>query len=162
LEVNEKMPKYKITGLVCCILLMLMLVPAGCSKQSGNISIPVRLNNANNLGSLSFDLTYNPSSLTCTEVKLTKMAEGAMVESNSKEAGKVRIALISSKGITGSGDIVTLLFSPGSAEDSSSLELREVEAYGATTLIDIRTEVSPGSYSAKSKSSTPPEIRLVN
>ena len=151
-----------IAGLAICLVIALFFALKIFPGSTGSDGVSIKLNNANNLGSLSFDLTYDASRLQCAEAKAAKLAEGAMFEANLKEIGRVRIALISSKGITGTGDLVTLVFKPIGEGGESQLELREVLANTAATLVDIRVEVTGGTYSSQNQTFKSPEIRLLN
>ena len=158
----KRKPILLIAGVFFCLVVAVVLGTMVFGGKTGSAGVAIKLSNAKNLGSLSFELIYDASRLECAEAKAAKLAEGAMFEANLKESGRVRIALISSKGITGTGDVVTLVFKPIGAGGTSELGLRDVQANTATTLVDVRVEVSGGSYSSQNRSFKSPEIRLLN
>ena len=61
-------------------------------------------------------------------------------------------------GITGAGPVATVTFEPAGPDASSPLELENVQAFDADTLIDILLTAEPGEFSAAGTMIAPPTL----
>jgi len=107
------------------VLLMLLWVIAGealaatvtvsaptVEAQPGNtVEVPIQLSGANGLGAVHLEMSYDPAVLTAEAVTKGALAgNNALIESNTKESGRVVIGLVSLDGIEGEGALATVRF----------------------------------------------------
>lgn len=124
---------------------------------SGQLEVPVNTINAGNVGSIEFELVYDPALLKVENVEKGKLADNAMIDFSLARSGRVWVAMVDSNGLNGSGSLAVISFSKvGTGQTSSVLKLENVYAYDATTLIDIVTKTNQGNLT------TPPAINFVN
>jgi hypothetical protein len=125
------------------------------------VQVPVRLDNASNIGSMNFVLTYNAQVLKVTKVDTGSLLSGALFTPNYNTPPVVRFGLATSGGISGSGPMGYIQFQViGAAGSSSPLTLSEVSATdtsGAAVAVTTQngtvtvTSGTPGSQGGKVK-----------
>jgi len=155
--------------LIIAVLAVVIILPnancalaAGCAKKlrkpgaaTGQVKVPVNANNAGNLGSLEFDLVYDPDVLQPEAVVKGDLADNAMIDFSFARSGRVWVALVDSNGISGSGSLAVISFRRvGSGQTAATLTLENVRAHDATTFIDIITSAKQGNLT------TPPAINF--
>ncbi|MDD5398800.1 MAG: cohesin domain-containing protein [Dehalococcoidia bacterium] len=149
--------------LIIAVLAVLIIIPAvSCIKlarksgaTTGQVNVPVNANNASNLGSLEFEVVYNPDILQPVSVTKGDLADNAMLDSSFARSGRVWVAMVDSNGLSGSGSLAEITFRRvGSGQTAAVLTLENVRAYNATTLVDIMTSTTAGSLT------TPPAINF--
>lgn len=124
------------------------------------VTVPVNLKGARNVGSLQIELVYNSAVLEAKEVKAGELAKNAMIEYNMKTPGRLTVGIVDAVGINGSGSVATVLFKIIDKGGTSPITLEKIEANDATSLIDIPTKASAGSFVARDQSFTAPVISL--
>lgn len=118
--------------------------------------VAVNAKGANNVGSLEFELIYDTAVLQAVGVEKGTLAGNAMIDSSVERPGRVWVGMVDSNGINGDGSLVVVSFQKvGEGQIEATLTLENVVAHNAATLIDIITQVSPGSLT------TPPTITFV-
>ena len=123
------------------------------------IQVPVNLEAAKNIGSLEFVLVYEPTVLQVSSVELGPLASTALLESSTKTSGEVWAGMIDANGISGDGAAAVITFTViGDIDSSTLLALEKVVAHDATSLLDLITQTSPGSYVVKDASLSPPSL----
>ncbi|MCH7605917.1 MAG: hypothetical protein IH962_02070 [Chloroflexi bacterium] len=123
------------------------------------IDVPVNLTGARNLGSLEFVLVYEPSVLEFAEVKTGSLARDALIDFGTRTKGRLWAGLIDANGINGDGPVAIISFNVvGPGLTGSPLSLESVYAYDASTLLDVLTESSPGSFAGEGRSVTTPSL----
>jgi hypothetical protein len=132
------------------------LVAESRTADPGSIvQVPIRLDNAGNIGSMNFMLTYNTQVLKVNKVDGGSLVSGALFTPNFKTPPQVRFGLASSDGIKGSGTVAYIEFQViGAAGSSSALTLSEVDttdtsgkAVTVTTqngAVTVASETGPG------------------
>ncbi|MDD5647826.1 MAG: cohesin domain-containing protein [Dehalococcoidia bacterium] len=149
--------------LIIAALAVVIIIPAvSCIKvarksgsTTGNMNVPVNANNADNLGSLEFELVYDPTIVQPESVTKGDLADNAMLDFSLARSGRVWVALVDSNGLSGSGSLAEITFRRvGSGQTAAVLTLENVRAYNATTLVDIMTSTTAGSLT------TPPAINF--
>ena len=111
------------------------------------------------MGSFEFVLSYEPEVLEVTGVERGALAGNALLQSSTATPGSVWAGIIDANGISGNGPAAVVTFTVVGNSDSNTLfELDDVAAYDATTLLDIITQASPGSFVAKDGSISPPSL----
>ena len=158
------MKKWIIAGLVIIIILVVVLVivlaGSGGGDGDGDVAVPINVQGASNVGSFSIELTYDSTVLEVTGVESGELASNAMMEYNIDNPGLVVIGIVDSSGINGDGAIAEIGFDVIDNEGTSPLILEAVETHDATTLIDIISETSNGSYNGEGDNIASPAIRF--
>lgn len=123
------------------------------------VSIPINAEDANNIGALHLELIYDPAVLEPTEVEKGMLARNAMLESSTDTPGRVVIGMIDAAGINGNGSLAVISFRVvGKDGMTSPLILEKLTAHDATTLVDVPTKATSGSFTVKDRSFTTPII----
>lgn len=136
-------------NILVALLLATTLFAAGCGCQGDKeISVPLNIDNASNVGSLQIEISYDASVLQATEVEADKLGKDAMIESNLDNPGLVIIGIVDSSGINGSGSIVSISFDVLEKDAASSLTIKNAAAHDVDTLVDLPTSLTQGSFEA--------------
>lgn len=90
------------------------------AAPNSTVQVPIRLDNASNIGSMNFVLTYNPQVLKVNKVDGGSLVSGALFTPNYKSPPQVNFGLASSAGINGSGTVAYIEFQVIGAAGSSS------------------------------------------
>ena len=111
-----------------------MLLTAGSviAAPGGAVDVPLEVKDAKGLGSLQFDVKYDPVMLVPTDepVKAGTDLPGAMIESNVVSPGTLRIALISGEPVNGAGQLLTIGFNVSAeATGKSAIALAGLQAW---------------------------------
>ena len=123
------------------------------------IEVPVYLTGAPNIGSLEFVLVYEPSVLELVSVKKGILAQTALIDSGTRTKGRLWTAVIDTNGISGNGPVAVVSFNVvGNGVERINLTLEGVYAYNATSLLDVVTESSAGSFTFKSNAVISPGL----
>ena len=126
------------------------------------VQVPVLLQGAANVGSLEFVLTYDAAVLEAESVELGFLASGALLDFSTETPGALWVAMADANGMTGDGSVVLITFrvldgnGPGSA-----LELVDVAAFEATSLLDIITDAIPGTFTPTGGGVSSPTLEFV-
>lgn len=115
---------------------------------------------AKNLGTLHIELVYDPAILEAISFEPAELTQNALVEVNLDNPGRVVIGIIDTDGIQGDGPVVVISFKPVGQQGNSTLALENVAANNATTLIDVPTAVTSGTFTASGRAISLPEIVL--
>ena len=127
------------------------------------IEVPVLLSRAQNVGSLEFVLVYEPQMLKLVEVKKGDLAGESLIDSGSRTPGRVWTALINAEGITGDGVVAVFTFDVLESEATEGpLELKNVYAHDATSLLDLLAETSQGEFAVDGLEITYPGLNFIN
>lgn len=146
-----------IVVILCIVLAVVFLIP----RESAEITIPVEVKNADNVGSIYFELTYDGSTLVALGVDEVVPGEGVLMEYNIDAPGKILVALISSSGITGDIPIVIVRFkAEGKKQQLYEFDLENAKVYDGDTLGKLSVSTEPGDFTPKDKSFLPPRLVL--
>ena len=127
------------------------------------IEVPVLLSRAQNVGSLEFVLVYEPQLLKLVEVKRGELAGESLIDSGSRMPGRVWTALINTEGITGDGAVAVFTFDVlGSEATEGPLEIQNVYAHDAASLLDLLAETSQGEVVVDGLEVTSPGLNFFN
>ncbi|MFA5399847.1 MAG: cohesin domain-containing protein [Dehalococcoidia bacterium] len=149
--------------LIIAALAALIIIPAaGCIKlprkaasTSGQLKVPINAVNAGNLGSLEFELVYDPAIVQAEGVTKGDLADNAMLDFSLSRTGRIWVALVDSNGLNGNGSLAVISFHRvGSGQTAATLKLENVIAHDAINLVDIITSTTAGSLT------TPPVINF--
>jgi|GEM_PF-2202648 len=95
----------------------------------GTVSVPVRLQNVRDVGSLNFNITYDPSVVSTDRIDKGSLLSGVSFVANQNETGIIRFGFATVNGVSGTGPIGYIVCSAvGSAGNSTRLTISGVEA----------------------------------
>ena len=124
-----------------------------------NVNVPIHLTGAENIGSLEFVLTYDPSVLEVSGVEAGGLAQSALFDFGSRSPGRLWAGLIDSEGINGDGPIAVVSFKVvGPGDSTSLLALENITTYDASSLLDILTNATSGSFTVDGRALTAPTL----
>ncbi len=127
-----------------------------------DIVMPIYLEQANNVGSLEFLLLYEPAVLRVAKIEPGALAGSALIETSDGSPGQVWAGMIDVNGMNGDGPVAVITFEiVGASGSTSPLTLQDVAAHDATTLLDILTEVSAGSFAVDDQALTAPTLAFL-
>ncbi|MBI4671921.1 MAG: hypothetical protein HY741_09690 [Chloroflexi bacterium] len=116
------------------------------AQADGAVDVPIQLAGAQGLGALHIELVYDPRVLTPETVTRGALAGmNALVESNTKQAGRVVIGVVSLDGISGDGAVATVRFRVvGNAGQSSALTFENNQAWERASHAEVLVNSQPG------------------
>jgi hypothetical protein len=120
---------------------------SGPHRQITDVAIEVA--GASNVGSMHIELTYDPAVLQPSDVKTGSLADGALLERNLSTPGRIVIGLITTRGISGNGEVAVVSFNAsGETGTASDLRLENVTASDTSSQppAAIPTSVQHGSF----------------
>ena len=124
-----------------------------------NVNVPIHLTGAENIGSLEFVLTYDPSVLEVSGVEAGGLAQSALFDFGTRSPGRLWAGLIDSEGINGDGPIAVVSFKVvGPGASTSLLALENITTYDASSLLDILTNATSGSFTFDGLALTAPTL----
>ena len=124
-----------------------------------NVNVPIHLTGAENIGSLEFVLTYDPAVLEVSGVEAGGLAQSALFDFGSRSPGRLWAGLIDSEGINGDGPIAVVSFKVVGPDASTSLlALENITTYDASSLLDILTNATSGSFTVDGRALTAPTL----
>ena len=124
-----------------------------------NVNVPIHLTGAENIGSLEFVLTYDPSVLEVSGVEAGGLAQSALFDFGIRSPGRLWAGLIDSEGINGDGPIAVVSFKVvGPGASTSLLALENITTYDASSLLDILTNATSGSFTVDGRALTAPTL----
>lgn len=132
--------------------------PVATEEPAEQISVPVNVRGASNLGGLKLDIVYDSALLEATAVTGGELARNAMIESNLETPGRVTVGIIDVDGISGDGSVIKVAFKARGTPGTMSLALENLEAYDAGTLYEIVAESLPGEVVAGEGSFSAPMV----
>ena len=126
-----------------------------------NVNVPIHLTGAENIGSLEFVLTYDPSVLEVSGVEAGGLAQSALFDFGTRSPGRLWAGLIDSEGINGDGPIAVVSFKVvGPGASTSLLALENITTYDASSLLDILTNATSGSFTVDGRALTAPTLAI--
>lgn len=126
------------------------------AKPGEDISIPVSLKAASKMAAMQMDLVYDPAVLEAGKIDNGPLlADNCLLESNTSQSGRIRLALISKDGINGDGVLFSSKFKVrGAAGAKCALTLENVRVWavpkvhenmsGMQHLVDVKANTEPG------------------
>ena len=124
-----------------------------------NVNVPIHLTGAENIGSLEFVLTYDPSVLEVSGVEAGGLAQSALFDFGTRSPGRLWSGLIDSEGINGDGPIAVVFFKVVGPDASTSLlALENITTYDASSLLDVLTNATSGSFTVDGRALTAPTL----
>jgi len=110
-----------------------LIAESRTATPNSTIQVPIRLNNASNIGSMNFVVTYSPQVLRVNKVDSGSLLSGALFTPNYQSPPEVRCGLATSGGVSGSGTMAYIEFQViGTAGSSSPLTISELSTGDAS------------------------------
>lgn len=113
---------------------------------SGPVVVPVRVEQADGVGALKVELTYDAGGARATKVEAGEFAP--MLESNLDTPGRIVIGILNIEGIQGDGPVALIHFDPGSTRGETALKVKSVQAYHAETRFELAPKMTDGKLAA--------------
>jgi hypothetical protein len=152
----------KLLAIIGGAVVVIAIIVAAVLFMTGGVtevSIPIEVQDAANVGSLHIELVYDGDILNAVTVENGTAVGDALFEYSIDMPGQLVVGLVSSQGMKPDGSIAIVTFQvTGKSKTSTSLSLENVVAHDATTLDEISTSASAGSISTKDGSFTPPTL----
>ncbi|MCC7532298.1 MAG: hypothetical protein IT342_27590 [Candidatus Melainabacteria bacterium] len=96
------------------------------------VTIPIKVTDAQNIGSLELSLTYDSTILAAKEVSAGDMLPGALIDYNADNAGTIRVAVAGGQ-VQGTGNLLKVQFTvKGRQGQESLIGLKDVRAWDAS------------------------------
>jgi hypothetical protein len=135
----------------------------GCIKLTGaKVPVPVTISGATQVGSVHFELVYDPEDLELTGVQQGSVLGAAQFHYNMDNPGQVVVGIVSTAGINGNGQLAVLTFRlKRTGKSAASLNLENVVLHSASTLLEIPAVPTKGSITSK-ESFTSPTLLIEN
>jgi len=125
-----------------------------------DISVPIKVENATNLGSLDIVVSYNTDILKFKSVGKGGLNKGLISSNVNEQDGIIAIAIADSRGITGSGEVAVMTFTP-LKQGSSDIAFLGAKAYDVNTHLEISTELQHGKVTIGTKSAAAPGFESI-
>ena len=110
------------------------------------VEVPIELEGASDVGSMSIVLRYDPDVLMAVTVEGDELGKNAMIEVNTARAGEVIIALADSSGMNGDGAAAIISFDvTGDVGSTSPLTLEKVSVSNVD-MVEIITTTESGTF----------------
>ena len=139
------------------VLLMLSALVVGCGTGGGGLTVPVKIENADHVGAIAFNLVYDSSVLKVTTVNVEDLARGSSAQWAIVGTGQLKV-VVQNANINGDGTLVTVKCKALNTTGSSTLVIQVLGAISGNTGEDVETQVTEGSYSAADDSVEAPVI----
>jgi hypothetical protein len=145
---------------VLCLTIFLAALSIGCSAggEKGDISVPVNIENANHVGVVVFELTYDSRVLEAGSVDKGTLARGADARYVTTKPGTLLVVVEKAPNIDGDGTLVVAYFKVLDEAGSSTFTIDILEARDSNTGEVLVPQVSDGSFVASDMSVEPPVI----
>jgi hypothetical protein len=135
--------------ILVALLLATTLFVAGCGCQDDKeVSIPISIDDANNIGSLQIELSYDAVVLHATKVEAEELGKNALIEFNLDNPGLIIIGIVDSSGIRGSGSLVSVSFDVVQKDAQSPIAIEGAKAHDVDTLVDLPMNLTEGGFAA--------------
>ncbi len=123
------------------------------------ISVPILATRADNVGSLEFELVYDPAKIELTQVERGLLSGDALIDSSSPSPGRLWAGIIDINGMSGSGPVAVVKFKVRDGVGGTMpLSLENIAAYDANTLVDIVTGATAGEFNVSESSPLSPIV----
>lgn len=146
-----------LVGLLCLLCLVPIASAAGLTVSvrdttgapGDTVDVPIELEGASDVGSMSIVLTYDPDVLMAVAVEGDELGKNAMIEANTAREGEVILALADSSGMNGDGAVATISFEViGDVGSTSPLTLEKVSV-SDVDMVEIITTTESGTFSVE-------------
>jgi len=129
---------------ICRAASVTVAVPSVEGEMGAQIKTPILVKDAQGVGALEMELTYDPGILELTEVDPGPILSG-LVDYNIVQPGRVKIAMATSQAVNGSGELFMISFKVMAA-GQSQLGLENVLAWEQANSRDMTVNLEPGAF----------------
>jgi len=133
----------------------------GSYIEDGVLRVPIEVKQAENIGSLMIQLSYDPDVMNAIEVKSSQLTSDSMLEYNTEVPGLVLVGIVDAEGINGDGAIAEITFDIVQNAETTLILFDQLEAYDVETLIDVQFVTNHGLYSFKDDTLVIPMIEAL-
>jgi hypothetical protein len=158
-EVADMRSKF---GVCLSAIGLLSILVVGCGTGGGGGGVPIKIENADHVGAMAFNLLYDSTVLEVTGVSKAALVRdsGSTARWAIEQPGQLYVVVEKAKNnkIDGDGTLVEVKFRVLNASGSSTLAIRVLEARSGATGEQVETQVSEGSFSASDMSIEAPVI----
>lgn len=152
-----------------CIISILIFCLCSCTSKSndgshiedGVLRVPIEIIQAENIGSLMIQLSYDPDTISALEVNSSPLTSDSMLEYNTEVPGLVLIGIVDTEGVNGDGAIAEISFDIIQNTGTTLILIDQLEAYDVETLIDVQFVTNHGLYSFEDDTLVIPTIEAV-
>jgi len=137
-----------------------MFLVSSCAG-SGGLVVPIEIEDAQDVGGIAVQLSYDPAVLRATEVKTTSFTRGTDAAYNVDSPGVVVALVQKSAGLSGDGALVSIRFDVLNSGASTDLTLEVLQAKEANTGADLTAQAFSGSYSGPTGVFVAPRVQMV-
>lgn len=139
------------------VLLMLSALVVGCGTGGGGLGVPIKVENADHVGAVAFNLLYDSTVLEVTAVNVGDLAKGSSAQWAIVGTGQLKV-VVQNANMNGDGTLVTVKCKALNTTGSSTLVIQVLGATSGNTGEDVGTQVTDGSFSAADESVEAPVI----
>ena len=140
------------------LLLLLVTVPLCAAADGCRLSLPeatvtvgdqvvmvMTATGASGVGAIDLALRFDPSVVRFSDIEAGPMLQGALIEANEIEPGRLLIALVSSEPLGPEGELFRIgLETVGAPDTRTTLSFEAANAYHLERLIDLPVRTSDG------------------
>lgn len=138
-----------------CLMIALLLTLTACPGNTNSspaasdtpIHVPVTLKGASGLGALQLEISYETSGYDLIGATAGQLGVNAIVRAGSETAGRTRLAIVSTEGISGDGVVCNLTFLARGNSKASDVNVVSLEAED-TELRELKVSASQGRMAA--------------
>ena len=143
---------------VCLSLIVLLsILVMGCGTAGGGLGVPVKIENADHVGAIAFNLLYDATVLKATAVNVGDLAGGSSAQWAIERPGQLKV-VVQNANMNGDGTLVAVKCRVLDPTGSSTLVIQVLGATSADTGADVGTQVTAGTCTASDDSVEAPVI----
>jgi hypothetical protein len=139
------------------VIVLLSTLVAGCSTGEGGVGVPIKIQKADHVGAIAFNLLYDSTVLEVTGVNVGALARNSRAQWSIEKPGQLKV-VVQNANINGDGTLVKVNCRVLNTTGSSTLPIQVLQAISTDTGGLVETQVSEGSFSASGKSVEAPVI----
>jgi RNA polymerase subunit RPABC4/transcription elongation factor Spt4 len=137
-----------VTGFIlespCWAASVTVAIPAVDGSAGTQVRVPVLVREAQGVGALELELTYDPSVLEAQSVEPGPILSG-LVDFNVVQPGRLKIAMATSQAVNGSGELFLVMLKVLSS-GQSRLGLEKVAAWEQANSQEMTVSLEPGAF----------------
>jgi len=142
---------------IAAIVSLLAVVAVGCARPS-QVTVPVEVINASDIGAISFELVYDSSALEATKVVDVGFAKGASAGFNADTPGRLLVVVQNAPTMNGDNELVEVQFDVLKDNGQATLALENIQARVVTSGALLTPQTQPGSVQLDGSSYVSPQI----
>jgi hypothetical protein len=140
------------------IIVSLSLLVVGCSRGEGGPRLPIKVEGADRVGTITLRLLYDPTVFEVTGVGRGPLAVGGTLQWGIEVPGQLNVVIENDYYLNGNGTLVEVYYEVLNSAGSSTLTIQVLEAKRLITGDLLQTQVSDGRLSPSDVSVEAPVI----